>query len=689
VLGRSIGVCIARRSRQVWHALSQSGAHARRISKLGTWAVAGALWLAAAQALWVAEAKAADATTGKETEKAAEKPENATCLACHGIQGFSTTDANGQARKLHVVQDKFEKSVHGKRLCVECHKDITEIPHQKGVQHKVSCVQCHEALWETAQSENKTQENARLGVVVKQIESYMKSIHARPSKEDQSRTNATCYNCHDAHYVYPKGSPERAEWRLSIPNVCGRCHSKERDEYVTSVHGKEVMEKGNPKAAICSDCHTTHDIEDPGVDSTRIAITKNCGNCHAENLKTYRETYHGQVNILGYAYTAKCFDCHGNHSIQRVSDPTSTVYPANRLKTCRQCHVGATQGFVTFEPHGNTHDFQRFPTIWIASKFMIGLLAGTFAFFWTHTALWFYREYKERQERKIRPYIRTGDLPQEQGKYYRRFPLVWRIAHLVFALSLMILTLTGMSLFYADTAWAPVIMKALGGPRTAGIVHRVCAVIFASIFFAHLVYFAVRIGRNWRTFQWFGPNSLIPRWQDIWDIGAMFKWFVGKGPRPVFDRWTYWEKFDYWAPFWGVTIIGASGLMLWFPTVTAAFLPGWVFNVSMIAHGEEAFLAVVFLFTVHFFNNHFRPDKFPLDIVMFTGAVPLDVFRHEHTVEYKRLVETGQLEKYLVDAPSRPMTLGSKILGATLIIVGLALLVLVLVGFVGNVTGGA
>jgi predicted CXXCH cytochrome family protein len=689
VLGRSIGICIARRSRRVWYALSQSGAQARHISKLGTWAVAGAIWLAAAQALWVAEATAADAVTGKEAEKSAEKPENATCLACHGIQDFSTTDANGRARSLHVVKDKFEKSVHGKRLCVECHKDITEIPHQKGVQHKVSCVQCHEALWETAQSENKTQENARLGVVVKQIESYMKSIHARPSREDQSRTNATCYNCHDAHYVYPKGSPERAEWRLSIPNVCGRCHSKERDEYVTSVHGKEVMEKGNPKAAICSDCHTTHDIEDPGVDATRIAITKNCGNCHAENLKTYRDTYHGQINILGYAYTAKCFDCHGSHSIQRVSDPTSMVYPANRLKTCRQCHVGATQGFVTFEPHGNTHDFQRYPTIWIASKFMIGLLAGTFAFFWTHTALWFYREYKERQERKTRPYIRTGDLPQDQGKYYRRFPFVWRIAHLVFALSLMILTLTGMSLFYADTAWAPVIMKALGGPRTAGIVHRVCAVIFASIFFAHLVYFAVRIGRNWRTFQWFGPNSLIPCWQDLWDIGAMFKWFVGKGPRPVFDRWTYWEKFDYWAPFWGVTIIGASGLMLWFPTVTASFLPGWVFNVSMIAHGEEAFLAVVFLFTVHFFNNHFRPDKFPLDIVMFTGAVPLDVFRHEHTVEYKRLVETGQLEKYLVDAPSRPMTLGSKILGATLIIVGLTLLVLVLVGFVGNVTGGA
>ncbi|UCF75475.1 MAG: cytochrome C, partial [Betaproteobacteria bacterium] len=101
--------------------------------------------------------------------------------------------------------------------------------------------------------------------------------------------------------------------------------------------------------------------------------------------------------------------------------------------------------------------------------------------------------------------------------------------------------------------------------------------------------------------------------------------------------------------------------------------------------GEEAVLAVGFLFTVHFFNNHFRPDKFPLDVVMFTGAMPLEEFRHEHAVEYKRLVETGQLDKYIVDAPSQPMTLASTILGFTLIAAGLTLLVLVFIGFIGAV----
>jgi cytochrome b subunit of formate dehydrogenase len=180
----------------------------------------------------------------------------------------------------------------------------------------------------------------------------------------------------------------------------------------------------------------------------------------------------------------------------------------------------------------------------------------------------------------------------------------------------------------------------------------------------------------------------MPNWKDFRDARDMFKWFFGKGPRPIFDRWAYWEKFDYWAPFWGLTIVGVSGIMMWFPGITSSYLPGWVFNVATIVHGEEAFLAAVFLFTVHYFNSHFRPDKFPQDIVMFTGAVPLEEFRKEHTLEYNSLLESGQLEKYLVDAPSKPMTLGSKILGMTLIIAGLGLLTLVLLGFWGNVLFG-
>lgn len=632
--------------------------------------------------------------------EASSKLDNATCQTCHdGKKGkLEAQDAKGESRELHAVNtDKYGKSVHATMQCVACHTDITDAkaPHQKaGQTKKVDCATCHEKLWEEAKKDNLTKEKARLGVVVQNIEAYKKSFHARPNKEDPTKVYATCNDCHDVHSfdVAPAGTTRRAEARMEIPKTCGAaCHEDQLEEYTGSVHGKEMLEKKNVKAAVCSDCHTTHAVANTSATPTKLAITASCGDCHQENYESYKETYHGKIMTLGYANTGKCFDCHGSHGIVRVEDPESKVHPDNRLKTCQQCHnpkkglALATPGFVSFEPHGTTNDFKRYPEIWLGSKFMIGLLVGTFAFFWTHTLLWFYREYKERKERKLRPHVNVEALPAElQGKHYRRFPFVWRAAHLTFALSLMLLTLTGMPLFFPDSSWAPVVISAFGGPKIAGIVHRSSAVVFGAVFFWHLGYVLFRIVKNWKTFRFFGPDSLIPNWQDMKDIILMFKWFLGLGPRPVFDRWTYWEKFDYWAPFWGVTIIGVSGLMMWFPHVTASFLPGWVFNVAMIFHGEEAILAVVFLFTVHFFNNHFRPDKFPLDTVMFTGSVPMEEFRREHRVEFDRMVRSGELQKYLVDAPSRPMTIRVRILGFVLIAAGLSLLAMVVVGFLGH-----
>jgi cytochrome b subunit of formate dehydrogenase len=359
------------------------------------------------------------------------------------------------------------------------------------------------------------------------------------------------------------------------------------------------------------------------------------------------------------------------------------------METCKECHNGkkaglAPAGFVTFQPHAVTNDFARYPQVWIGWKIMVGLLVGTFGFFWLHTALWFYRELQDRKQRKLRPQVAVEALPPElRGKHWRRFSGIWRLAHITFALSLMVLTLTGMPLFYPDAAWAPWVMKALGGPAVAGLIHRVSAVIFAGVFFWHLIYIAIKLWKIRSTFKIFGPESLIPGIQDLKDIIAMFKWFLGLAPRPVFDRWTYWEKFDYWAPFWGVTIIGVSGLMMWLPHLTGTYLPGWVFNVAAIFHGEEAFLAVVFLFTVHFFNNHFRPEKFPVDVVMFTGTMSLEHLMREHPLEFKRLKESGELSKFIVDAPSPQITLASKILGFTLIAFGLILLFGVAVGFFG------
>jgi len=606
---------------------------------------------------------------------------NDRCLRCHGRENYSKKGADGEERQLHVAAERFKQSVHGGRDCVNCHTDIVKIPHTKGVDHKVGCVKCHMDLWEEAKLAEDKGEGSRLGDVVEQIESYMGSVHARPNIDDQSRTNATCYDCHDAHYITPIDNVTNPESRLKIPYICGDCHTEVLDVYMTSVHGKEIG-SGNTDAAVCSDCHSTHNIDTPNDVTGRLAITAQCGSCHQESLESYTETYHGKITRLGYGETAKCYDCHGFHGIKRVDEPDSKVHNDNRLETCRSCHEDATEGYVTFQPHGTTDNFAEYPMMWLAKKGMIGLLLGTFAFFWLHSALWFYREYQDRKHGKDRPHLRTEDLPKGQT-HFRRFTIWWRVAHLVGALSIMLLALTGLTVLFSGSSWAPLVMNMLGGPASAGVLHRIGAIGFMGVFFIHLIYFAYHIGRNWRTFEFFGPNSLVPNWDDLGDAIAMFRWFFGLGPRPVLDHFSYWEKFDYWAPFWGMTIIGVSGVMMWLPELTASILPGWVFNVAAIVHGEEAILAVVFLFTVHFFNNHFRPDKFPLDTTMFTGSVPLEHYRHEHRREYDRLVASGELEKYLVSEPSQPMARGSKILGTTLIIIGLTLLTLVLLGFLG------
>ncbi len=630
---------------------------------------------------------------------AAAPLDNAGCLQCHDTKAAKVeVSTGGKKHALKAVPPEgFGQGVHGKLACTACHTGATDSP-KAGEGHKLdagrtlasaSCNDCHNDLWAKAQADGSAAQKPRLGVVVQNAQAYAKSFHALPAKADKSRPNAVCDDCHDTHTfaIPPKDSPEHAKWKLTSAAGCAeKCHSDELEEFSNSVHGKETLELKNTKSAVCADCHSAHAIGNTSASPVKLAITASCGSCHQANYESYKATYHGQISTLGYAHTAKCFDCHGSHGILRVADKESKVHPDNRLETCRSCHgkkgVGpAPDGFASFQPHGRTDDFKRYPQMWLGYRMMVGLLVGTFAFFWLHTALWFFREWQERKQQRTISVVSLDKLGLKPEQHVQRFSALWRLGHLLFAVSLMVLTLTGGPLFYPEAAWAPKLMQLLGGPKVAGMIHRVSAVIFAAVFFWHLGYMALNLWRKRKTFRWFGPDSMIPNLQDGWDMLAMFKWFFGMGPRPVFDRWTYWEKFDYWAPFWGVTIIGVSGLMMWLPNLTGSFLPGWVFNVAAIFHGEEAFLAVVFLFTVHFFNNHFRPDKFPLEVVMFTGSMTLDHFRREHPLHFQRLVDSGELKDHLVDAPSPPMAFGAKVLGFALIAAGLTLLAGVAIGF--------
>ncbi len=265
------------------------------------------------------------------------------------------------------------------------------------------------------------------------------------------------------------------------------------------------------------------------------------------------------------------------------------------------------------------------------------------------------------------------------GPYLQRFTPLQRALHAMVIVSFFGLVLTGAPLHFSYAPWARGLIRMLGGVQSAGFIHRVCAIIT-------FAYFAIHLGSLARRFRqmpdrkslFWGPDSMVPQPQDFRDIVAMFKWFLGRGPRPTFDRYSYMEKFDYWAVFWGVAIIGGSGLLLWFPEFFARFLPGWTFNVATIVHGEEALLALGFIFTIHFFNVHLRPEKFPIDTVIFTGRATAEYMRDEHPAEYERLAREGRLHDLEVPAPSRSLYLWSLALGFASLALGITLIILVL-----------
>jgi cytochrome b subunit of formate dehydrogenase len=260
-------------------------------------------------------------------------------------------------------------------------------------------------------------------------------------------------------------------------------------------------------------------------------------------------------------------------------------------------------------------------------------------------------------------------------KEFLRFSRLNRILHIIMIVSFMSLALTGMTLKFSYTSWASTMSRLLGGFETAGYIHRTAAIFMIGLFVAHIVDLVRRVRTEFGSFGalLLGPNTMLPTRKDLQDVAGSFKWFLGIGPRPQYGRWTYWEKFDYFAVFWGMCVIGSTGLMLWFPEFFTAVVPGWVINVATIIHSDEALLAVGFIFTIHFFNTHLRPEKFPMDTVIFTGRMSVEEFRLDKPAEYDALVKSGKLEEHLVD-PYPPIVIRAvRFFGYTALVLGLAI----------------
>lgn len=633
---------------------------------------------------------------------------------------------------LYVPADALSKSVHPDLMCVDCHEDAARLPHAPKLNLRTCGASCHSVVYEDFIESSHmdalkrheqyaprcatchgghdimrvSQRDApqyRLNSLYlcgdchakhkdepsgmnpqKRVSSYLASTHARAITEAGLLWAATCVDCHSAHAVHPADDPRSTVYRNNIPDTCAKCHEGIKEIYAKSIHG-QLLAKDDPRAPVCTDCHTAHSITRADTPEFMLDIINECGQCHdspdrtSDRLgtyyKTYRASYHGQVTQLGSIRAARCSDCHGAHDILPPDDPQSRVNKANLVSTCGRCHSGANAKFVEFDPHANYRDAKNYPVLYAVWLYFIIVMSTVFTIFGLHTLLWFIRSLPERRKN-------GHDTHHDAPTAIKRFSTLNRINHVLVVVTFFGLTATGIPLVFSHEPWAQRIANLVGGIHAAGLWHRAFAIGLIFNFVLHFVGLGVNFHRrtgSW--FQWlFGPNSMVPRWKDITDFVGMFRWFVGAGKKPRFDRYAYWEKFDYWAEIFGSLIIGGSGFLLWFPELAARLLPGWAFNVAMIVHGYEALLAICFIFTIHFFNAHLRPGTFPVDEVIFTGTVPEAELKEQRPLEYERLVESGRLESLRVPAPDRARRPLLVVIAVFAVSFGLTLLTLIILG---------
>ncbi len=281
------------------------------------------------------------------------------------------------------------------------------------------------------------------------------------------------------------------------------------------------------------------------------------------------------------------------------------------------------------------------------------------------------------------PELETANTTTEsaaKGRYFMRFTREQRYMHAVLFTTFLGLAATGLVMRFSESFWARKFAAGVGGFGAILFFHKFCALVLTIAFLIHVKeVFQRGLFRREKGIFW-GPTSMVANWKDVKDLLGHMRWFLGLGPKPQFERYAYWEKFDYWAVFWGMIIIGFSGYAMWFAPFFAHFLPGWALNaVSSSTAKRDCWR---FCLSFHSLRQHApRPDSFPMDMVIFTGVESEDEFMHKRPLEYKRMLSEGKAESRLGIAPPLWLLNFSKVVGSIAIFIGLTLLVLTLTAY--------
>ncbi|OGO32419.1 MAG: hypothetical protein A2Z29_02150 [Chloroflexi bacterium RBG_16_56_11] len=229
-----------------------------------------------------------------------------------------------------------------------------------------------------------------------------------------------------------------------------------------------------------------------------------------------------------------------------------------------------------------------------------------------------------------------------------RFDVHQIIQHAGLMVSFVILVFTGLPLKFHDWAISQWWVGVWGGIEVTRTAHIAAAWIMLAVCLYHVFYLLYTILVKKKPF----PVKIIPGPSDFREYYQEMAYYLGfRKTRPLVDRFSWKEKFDYWAIFWGMPVMFISGFIMMYPVFVTKFLPGWFVSAALVAHSDEAMLALVWIVLVHIFFNHFTPGHLPLNTSIFTGKVNVKKYREEHALEYERMTGKPVVEKPVEGVP--------------------------------------
>ncbi|MBI4871636.1 MAG: cytochrome b/b6 domain-containing protein [Candidatus Riflebacteria bacterium] len=433
------------------------------------------------------------------------------------------------------------------------------------------------------------------------LSSFESSIHGKVG----------CTGCHEGMKEYPHTGDAKSAF-----DACARCHGQASESFAKSIHALKAGKTAAAFAKQCLACHgDAHAIAKlPANQPDETA----CLRCHGDQessrrlglspavFRTYQDSVHGQKRNLGSKKSPGCVDCHSAHQVRSSDDPKSQIHVANRARTCSLCHLEATQSFaLTFSHRPVTWESR--PVAYAVSLLYGIAIAATILFFITLISL-------ELASFAVRKLL-GKPLPLHDEGHEERFTAVQRLQHALIMTTFILLVLTGIPLLASDTDREAGLIRVMGGVETAANIHRIAGFVMILTTLWHVAWL-LRLKADGRL-----RATMLPSPAEIVElIHQIQNYFLLRDAPPArTGKYGWMEKFEYWAFGWGLTVMGVTGFVLWFPVLASSYLPPDAFIVIQLIHGYEAILATVSIFIWHFYQVHLKPGTFPMNWTWLTG----------------------------------------------------------------------